>query len=277
MTDTKNRDRLTKRLKNFYIRRCPEKAENQELLDSVVERLMEYPEKEETLFKTLLEKYPKDVVKIKRKKKKKKKKKDDDDDKKGDNVPDILRPRKKKTLEKKEEDEINVHHKLPNGVEYVDTTKGSGEDRARRGDLITVKYEGYLDGGQEHQFDKGNLTFTIGRSEVVKGFDTGVVGMKPGMKRKIFIPSRLGYGAKGAPPVIPPDSDLFFVIRLVRIGSRRSQRREEESRKRRNASSNNKRNRSNNKKRRRDDHTSFTSPNSLSNGPIDFGDLSRFD
>ena len=69
MTDTQNRDRLTKRLKNFYIRRCPEKAENQELLDSVVERLMEYPEKEETLFKTLLEKYPKDVVKIKRKKK----------------------------------------------------------------------------------------------------------------------------------------------------------------------------------------------------------------
>ena len=54
----KNRDRLTKRLKNFYIRRCPEKAENQELLDSVVERLMEYPEKE-ALFKALLEKYPK--------------------------------------------------------------------------------------------------------------------------------------------------------------------------------------------------------------------------
>ena len=274
------RDRLMKRLKNFYIRRCPEKAKNQELLDSVVERLMEYPEKEEALFKSLLEKYPKDVVKIKRKKKKKKKKKKNDNDMKEDNVPDILRPRKKEAPENnKEEDEINVHRKLPNGVEYVDTTKGSGEERARRGDLITVKYEGYLDGGQEYQFDKGTLTFTIGRSEVVKGFDTGVVGMRPGMKRKIFIPSRLGYGAKGAPPVIPPNSDLFFVIRLVRIGSRRSQRREEENRKRRNASSNKKRNNrtSNNKRRRRDDHTSFTSPNSLSNGPIDFGDLSRFD
>ena len=273
------RDRLMKRLKNFYIRRCPEKAENQELLDSVVERLVEHPEKEETLFLTLLKKYPKDVVKIKRKKKKKKKKEERDGihEKNEDNVPDILRPHKKSASEKKEKEsnQINVHHKLPNGVEYIDTTQGSGEEKARRGDLITVKYKGSLDGEQEHLFDKGTLTFTIGRREVVEGFDCGVVGMRQGLTRRIFIPSRLGYGAKGAPPVIPPNSDLYFEIRLVRIGSRRSQRREEESRKR--ASAANKHGRSKNKKRRRDNHTSFTPPNSLSSGPIDFGDLSRFD
>ena len=274
------RSRILKRLTNFYIRRCPEKVEDQDLLNRVVDRLIKHPEKEETLFLTLLKKYPKDVVKIKKKKKKKKKKNTKTDEE--ENVPDILRPRK--TSEKKEEkkeEEINVHTVLANGVEYVDTTKGSGDERATRGDLITVKYKGFLDGGQEHQFDKGTLTFTIGRSEVVKGFDFGVIGMRPGVTRKIFIPSRLGYGARGAPPVIPPDADLFFEIRLVRIGSRRSKRREEEKRKRRNATSNGGTRR---RKRRKDDHqntdnnpsTSYSRA-SFSNGPIDFGDLSRFD
>ena len=241
MSEDNERKRLMKRLNGFYMRRCPVKADDVSFLEKVVNRLIEHPETEDSLFEKLLKKYPKDVVKIKRKKKKKNKRKNEEISSDDDNVPDILRPRERKkdergkeekTSEKEEEEEIGVHKKLSNGVEYVNTTKGSGDEKASRGDLITVKYKGSLDGGQEHIFDKGTITFTIGRSEVVKGFDVGVIGMRPGVTRKIFIPSRLGYGSRGAPPVIPSNADLFFEIKLIRIGSRRSMRRHEEKQKR---------------------------------------------
>src|SRR5205085_2630676 len=59
--------------------------------------------------------------------------------------------------------------------------------------------------------------FPLGAGKVIKGWDEGVAGMKVGGTRKLVIPSKLGYGAKGFPPVIPPDSELTFDVELLKV------------------------------------------------------------
>ncbi|GFH55461.1 FK506-binding protein 2 [Chaetoceros tenuissimus] len=100
-------------------------------------------------------------------------------------------------------------------VEITDIKEGKGEP-AKDGDTVVVKYEGKLDDGTT--FDKASsFEFTLGLGEVIKGWDQGVLNMKVGGKRQLFVPSKLGYGKRGASPEIPPNADLHFKITLKEI------------------------------------------------------------
>jgi peptidylprolyl isomerase len=83
------------------------------------------------------------------------------------------------------------------------------------GKKITVKYTGKLVDGSV--FDKGSFTFTVGKSEVISGFDAGVVGMKVGGIRDLTIPPQVGYGPMGSPPTIPGNALLYFNIEVQKI------------------------------------------------------------
>ena len=96
-----------------------------------------------------------------------------------------------------------------------DLKEGTGP-AAEDGDTVVMKYEGKLDDGSV--FDSANtFEFTLGAGEVIKGWDRGIPGMKVGGKRKLFVPAKLGYGKRGAPPEIPPNADLHFTVTLKEI------------------------------------------------------------
>jgi len=108
----------------------------------------------------------------------------------------------------------------PTSLEKEDLVVGSGRE-AKDGDTVHVKYTGTLTSGKKFDStdDHGGdpFKFTIGKGEVIKGWDQGVVGMKIGGKRRLKIPSDLGYGANGSPPNIPGNAGLVFEIELVSI------------------------------------------------------------
>jgi len=95
-----------------------------------------------------------------------------------------------------------------------------GGDEAVAGKKVSVHYTGTLEDGK--QFDssvgRGPFDFMLGAGRVIKGWDLGVVGMKVGGKRKLTIPSHLGYGAQGAGGVIPPNATLIFDVELLKVG-----------------------------------------------------------
>ena len=95
---------------------------------------------------------------------------------------------------------------------------GTGPE-AKAGESVTVNYVGVLyKGGKEFDASwKRNepFTFTLGRGQVIPGWDQGVVGMKVGGRRELIIPSALAYGAKGSPPTIPANAPLVFVVDLL--------------------------------------------------------------
>jgi len=111
---------------------------------------------------------------------------------------------------------------VDSGLQIIDLTTGRG-DEAQRGDTVQVNYTGWLyeEGKRTTQFDSsvGRAPFqmTIGVSGVIRGWTEGLVGMKVGGKRELIIPPDLGYGARGAPPVIPPGSTLDFEIELLKL------------------------------------------------------------
>lgn len=101
-------------------------------------------------------------------------------------------------------------------IEKEDLKHGNEGDGADDGDTVVVSYEGKLNDGTI--FDSASkFEFILGAGDVIKGWDQGVKGMKVGGKRKLFVPSKLGYGKRGAPPEIPPNSDLHFTIKLKSI------------------------------------------------------------
>ncbi|EYF06992.1 FKBP-type peptidyl-prolyl cis-trans isomerase [Chondromyces apiculatus] len=108
----------------------------------------------------------------------------------------------------------------PATLEKEDVVVGAGAE-AKEGDLVRVHYTGRLKKNNA-QFDssvgRDPLKFTIGKSEVIKGWEEGIAGMKVGGKRKLTIPSRLGYGDAGSPPKIPPKATLLFDVELIGIG-----------------------------------------------------------
>jgi FKBP-type peptidyl-prolyl cis-trans isomerase len=109
------------------------------------------------------------------------------------------------------------------GLKYQDTVEGKGE-AAKAGDEVEVNYTGWLttdgtDKGKKFDSSIGRkpFRFKLGAGDVIKGWDEGVAGMKPGGKRTLVIPAALGYGARGAGDDIPPNSTLLFEVELLRI------------------------------------------------------------
>lgn len=109
----------------------------------------------------------------------------------------------------------------PSGLRYVDTVEGIGP-KARAGQRAVVHYTGWLyEHGQKGQkfdssVDRGEpFAFPLGRGRVIRGWDEGVAGMRPGGKRTLIIPPELGYGAAGAGGVIPPNATLLFEVELI--------------------------------------------------------------
>jgi len=109
----------------------------------------------------------------------------------------------------------------PSGLQYEDTTPGAGAE-AKPGQHVHVHYTGWLyeNGRQGAKFDSSldrndPFAFSLGAGMVIKGWDEGVAGMKVGGKRTLIIPPQLGYGARGAGGVIPPNATLKFDVELL--------------------------------------------------------------
>ena len=110
----------------------------------------------------------------------------------------------------------------PSGLQYTDTVVGTGASGA--GKTATVHYTGWLyNNGQkgakfDSSVDRGEpFSFRVGGGQVIKGWDEGVATMKVGGKRTLIIPPEMGYGARGAGGVIPPNATLMFDVELLGV------------------------------------------------------------
>ncbi len=109
--------------------------------------------------------------------------------------------------------------KTPSGLQYEDLVAGSGASPTF-GKNVIVHYTGWLLNGNkfDSSVDRNEpFSFRIGKGEVIKGWDEGVMSMKIGGKRKLIIPPELGYGSRGAGGVIPPNATLIFEVILLDI------------------------------------------------------------
>jgi FKBP-type peptidyl-prolyl cis-trans isomerase FkpA len=109
--------------------------------------------------------------------------------------------------------------KTADGLQYWDIRVGTGEV-AKDGDKVKVHYTGWLTTGKK--FDSSvdahqPFDFTIGKGDVIKGWDEGVAGMKVGGKRQLRIPPELAYGEAGHPPQIPQNATLIFDVQLLKV------------------------------------------------------------
>jgi peptidylprolyl isomerase len=105
------------------------------------------------------------------------------------------------------------------GLKYQEVKLGTGAT-ANKGDTVEVHYILTLTNGKKVDSSvdrKVAFTFAVGGGQVIKGFDEGVAGMKVGGRRKLIVPSVLGYGPNGAGPDIPPNAVLIFEIELLKI------------------------------------------------------------
>jgi len=103
------------------------------------------------------------------------------------------------------------------GLQYIDQAVGAGAE-AKPGMNVSVHYTGWLTNGTKFDSSKDRgqpFEFSLGKGQVIRGWDEGVAGMKIGGKRKLTIPSDLGYGARGAGNVIPPNATLVFEVELL--------------------------------------------------------------
>ena len=112
---------------------------------------------------------------------------------------------------------------MPDGLKYTDNKLGDGA-AATAGSKVSVHYTGWLskDGAKGAKFDSSldrgqPFEFTLGAHQVIAGWDEGVAGMKVGGERTLIIPPELGYGARGAGGVIPPNATLIFDVQLLKV------------------------------------------------------------
>jgi FKBP-type peptidyl-prolyl cis-trans isomerase FkpA len=108
----------------------------------------------------------------------------------------------------------------PTGLTIDDIVVGDGA-AAAAGQKVKVHYTGWLTNGTKFDSSKDRndpFVFPLGAGSVIKGWDEGVQGMKVGGKRKLTIPPALGYGARGAGGVIPPNATLVFEVELLGVG-----------------------------------------------------------
>ncbi len=112
---------------------------------------------------------------------------------------------------------------MPDGLKYTDSKIGDGAT-ATPGAKVSVHYTGWLykDGAKGAKFDSSldrgqPFDFTLGAHQVIAGWDEGVAGMKVGGERTLIIPPELGYGARGAGGVIPPNATLMFDVELLNV------------------------------------------------------------
>ncbi|QBD83755.1 FKBP-type peptidyl-prolyl cis-trans isomerase [Ktedonosporobacter rubrisoli] len=105
---------------------------------------------------------------------------------------------------------------LADGLKYIDVKEGQGPE-AKAGSSVTVQYTGWFaSNGQkfDSSYDHGGQPFTVaplGQAQVIKGWNEGLVGMKAGGTRRLFIPAALAYGSQ-PPQGIPPNADLIFDV-----------------------------------------------------------------
>ncbi|KAJ8428477.1 hypothetical protein Cgig2_029930 [Carnegiea gigantea] len=108
------------------------------------------------------------------------------------------------------------------GVKYKPPTC---EIKAHKGDRVKVHYRGQLTDGSvfDSSYERGDpIEFELGSGQVIKGWDQGLLGMCVGEKRKLKIPSKLGYGDQGSPPKIPGGATLIFDTELVSVNGKPS-------------------------------------------------------
>ncbi len=110
--------------------------------------------------------------------------------------------------------------KMKSGLIVVDNVVGEGFE-ADKFDILTVNYTGKLEDGTIFDSSKNPgrdpFRFTVGMGQVIRGWDEGFVGMKIGGTRTLTIPPEMGYGARGAGDVIPPNAVLIFEVELLEV------------------------------------------------------------
>ncbi|WP_323072068.1 FKBP-type peptidyl-prolyl cis-trans isomerase [Mycetohabitans endofungorum] len=105
------------------------------------------------------------------------------------------------------------------GLQYDDLTEGTGA-LVQAGQTVSVHYTGWLTDGQKFDSSKDRnqpFSFALGAGMVIRGWDEGVQGMRVGGVRRLTIPPQLGYGARGAGGVIPPNATLVFEVELLSV------------------------------------------------------------
>ncbi len=109
--------------------------------------------------------------------------------------------------------------KTASGLKYTDVKVGTGASPVK-GKQVKVHYTGTLENGKkfDSSYDRRDpIVFVFGIGQVIPGWDEGLAGMKVGGKRKLIIPGKLGYGAAGSPPDIPPNATLLFDVELIDV------------------------------------------------------------
>ena len=107
----------------------------------------------------------------------------------------------------------------PSGLKYTDEVVGTGK-QPQPGQTAVVHYTGWTMDGKKFDSSKDKnqpFQFPLGAGRVIKGWDEGVATMKVGGKRILIVPPELGYGARGFPPVIPPNATLKFEVELLDV------------------------------------------------------------